>query len=91
MVEFKRKRRRKNFTEKTGYSPRLLDPGYSGELGDDELKIIKKELANRSRLRKRWGFAEGERITSKKIQDKAMNGVEDGDGSNKKRKSKKEG
>ena len=55
------------------------------------MKIIKKELANRSRLRKRWGFAEGERITSKKIQDKAMNGVEDGDGSHEKRKSNKEG
>ena len=91
MVEFKRKRRRKNFTEKTGYSSRLLDPGYSGELGDDELQIVKKELANRSRLRKRWGFAEGERITSKKIQDKAINGVEDGDGTDKKGKPKKQG
>ena len=91
MVEFKRKRRRKNFTEKTGYSPRLLDPGYSGEVGEDELKVIKKELVNRSRLRKRWGFGEGESITNKKVQDKAMNGVEDGDGSNKKRKPKKEG
>ena len=91
MVEFKRRRRRKSFTEKTGYSSRLLDPGYSGELGEDELKVIKKELVNRSRLRKRWGFGEEERITNKKIQDKAMNGVEDGDGSNKKRKPKKEG
>ena len=91
MVEFKRRRRRKSFTEKTGYSSRILDPGYSGELGEDELKVIKKELVNRSRLRKRWGFGEGESITNKKVQDKAMNGVEDGDGSNKKRKPKKEG
>ena len=91
MVEFKRRRRRKSFTEKTVYSSRLLDPGYSGELGEDELKVIKKELVNRSRLRKRWGFGEGESITNKKVQDKAMNGVEDGDGSNKKRKPKKEG
>ena len=91
MEEFKRRRRRKSFTEKTGYSSRLLDPGYSGELGEDELKVIKKELVNRSRLRKRWGFGEGESITNKKVQDKAMNGVEDGDGSNKKRKPKKEG
>ena len=91
MVEFKRRRRRKSFTEKTGYSSRLLDPGYSGELGEDELKAIKKELANRSRLRKRRGFEEEEQITSKKVQDKAMNGVEDGDSSNKKRKPKKEG
>ena len=90
MVEFKRRRRRKSFTEKTGYSSRLLDPGYSGELGEDELKVIKKELVNRSRLRKRWGFGEGESITNKKVQDKAINGVEDGDGINKKRKPKKE-
>lgn len=63
---------RRTFTEKTGYSAKLLIPGYWGELSPEELQILKIELQNRSRLRKRWGFTEDERITNKKIQEKAL-------------------
>ena len=61
------KRKRLTFTEKTGYSAKILDPGYLGELSSEELTVIKIELQNRSKLRTKWGFAEGERITNKKI------------------------
>ena len=63
---------KRTFTEKTGYPAKVLIPGYLGELSSDELDIIKVELKNRSKLRKRWGFKEGERITNKKIQAKAL-------------------
>ena len=66
------KRRRLTFTEKTGYSVKLLDPGYWGELSQEDLAVLKTELLNRSKLRKRWGFEEGERLTNKKIQAKAF-------------------
>ena len=65
-------RRRKTFTEKTGYSAKILIPGYLGELSPEELKVIKEELQNRSKLRNRWGFTETERITNAKIQKKAL-------------------
>ena len=68
------KRRRLTFTEKTGYSAKILDPGYLGELSPEELKVIKIELQNRSKLRTKWGFGEGERITNKKIQTRALEG-----------------
>lgn len=68
------KRRRLTFTEKTGYSAKILDPGYLGELSSEELTVIKTELQNRSKLRIKWGFEEGERITNKKIQDRALEG-----------------
>jgi len=63
---------KRTFTEKTGYPAKILDPGYLGEMSPDELKILKIELQNRSKLRKRWGFSEDEKITNKKIQAKAM-------------------
>ncbi len=65
-------RRRKTFTEKTGYSAKILIPGYLGEMTPEELKVIKQELQNRSKLRHRWGFTETERITNAKIQKKAL-------------------
>ena len=63
---------KRTFTEKTGYPAKILDPGYLGEMSPEELKILKIELQNRSKLRKRWGFAEDENITHKKIQEKAL-------------------
>ena len=63
---------KRTFTEKTGYPAKILIPGYLGELSIEELSILKIELGNRSKLRKRWGFQEGERITNKKIQEKAL-------------------
>ena len=65
-------RRRKTFTEKTGYSAKILIPGYLGEMTPEELKVIKQELQNRSKLRHRWGFTETERITNAKILKKAL-------------------
>ena len=76
MPTMKRRRHRQTFTEKTGFPAKLLVPGYSGELTAEELKIIKTELQNRSKLRARWGFKDGERITNKKIQVKALEAVE---------------
>jgi len=63
---------KRTFTEKTGYSSKVLIPGYLGELSIEELNILKTELQNRSKLRKRWGFQEGEKITNTKIQEKAL-------------------
>ena len=68
----KQRRKRQSFVEKTGYSAKILEPGYSGELSLEETQIIKRELENRSKLRKRWGFEEGEKITNTKIQRKAL-------------------
>ena len=63
---------KRTFTEKTGYPAKILDPGYLGEMTPEELQVLKIELQNRSKLRKRWGFTEDERITNKKIQAKAL-------------------
>ena len=63
---------KRTFIEKTGYPAKILDPGYLGEMSSEELKILKIELQNRSKLRKRWGFTEEETITHKKIQEKAL-------------------
>ena len=72
------RRRRLTFTEKTGYPAKILEPGYLGEISQEELQVIKSELKNRSKLRQRWGFSDGERITNRKIQEKALE-VRDGD------------
>jgi hypothetical protein len=63
---------KRTFTEKTGYSAKILNPGYLGEMTLEEVQVLKIELQNRSKLRKRWGFTEDERITNKKIQEKAL-------------------
>ena len=68
---------KRTFTEKTGYSAKILNPGYLGELTPQELKILKTELKNRSKLRKRWGVIEGETITNIKIQAKALEESDD--------------
>ena len=65
---------KRTFTEKTGYPAKILEPGYWGELTPEELKVLKIELQNRSKLRKRWGFTEDEKLTNKKIQAKALGG-----------------
>ena len=63
---------KRTFTEKTGYPAKFLNPGYLGEMSPDELRVLKTELKNRSKLRKRWGFTEGETITNQKIQARAL-------------------
>lgn len=72
------RRRRLTFTEKTGYPAKILEPGYLGDICPEELEVLKNELKNRSKLRQRWGFSDGERITNKKIQARALE-VRDGD------------
>jgi len=66
---------RKTFTDRTGYDIRLLTPGYGGELGPEELEALQQELLRRPGLRERWGFGEKERITKKKIQKAALEGI----------------
>tara|TARA_R110002020_G_scaffold261006_1_gene475391 strand:+ start:304 stop:516 length:213 start_codon:yes stop_codon:yes gene_type:complete len=66
---------KKTFTDRTGYDIRLLTPGFGGELDDDELDALKEELLRRPGLRERWGFGEKDRITKKKIQKIALDGV----------------
>jgi len=75
----KQRRNRKTFTEKTGYSAKILEPGYLGNISSEELNILKQELQNRSKLRSRWGFVEGEKITNIKIQAKALEGEKGND------------
>lgn len=60
------------FYARTGYPNKILIPGYGGELTDDEIKAIKSELERLPRLKTIWGFTEFERITKKKIQDRAL-------------------
>ena len=65
---------KKTFTDRTGYDIRLLTPGFGGELGEDEVAAIQKELQRRPGLRERWGFNQTERITKTKIQKVSLNG-----------------
>ena len=64
--------KRSKFYSRTGYSNKILMPGYGGELDDDEIKAIKSELERLPRLKTIWGFTESERITKKKIQERAL-------------------
>ena len=66
---------KKTFTDRTGYDIRLLTPGYSGELGPEELEALQQELQRRPGLRERWGVGENERITKKKIQKVSLEGT----------------
>ena len=70
-------RNRRTFQERTGFPLKLLEPGYSGELEQPELEVLKIELTKNSNLRKRWGFEDKEIITLKKIKYIAENGVEE--------------
>ena len=74
------------FEEKTGFSDKILVPGYLGEGGADkaEVQAIYEELHHwnwrrKEKLRKLWGFNKGEVITLKQIKVKCGedNGTED--------------
>ena len=69
--------KRSKFHARTGYPNKILMPGYGGELDDDEIKAIKSELERLPRLKTIWGFTESERITKKKIQERALRIEED--------------
>ena len=72
------------FEEKTGFSDKILVPGYLGDADKAELQAIYEELHHwnwrrKDKLRKLWGFTEGEKITFKKIKVRCGqdNGTED--------------
>ena len=56
------------FEARTGFSDKILIPGYVGEADQEELQAIYEELIRLSSLRKKWKFKEGEEITLRKIQ-----------------------
>ena len=66
--QYYQKIRVSKFEEKTGFSDKILIPGYVGEADQDELQAIYEELVRLSSLRKKWKFKEGEEITFRKIQ-----------------------
>jgi len=72
-----KRRNRRTFQERTGFPLKILEPGYWGELTPSELEILKTELLKSNKLRKRWGFGETERITNKKIQERALGDSKD--------------
>ena len=41
--------------------PRLLEPGWPGQLADDELAFIWAELFRDPKLARRWGFRPGQK------------------------------
>ena len=71
------RRNRRTFEERTGFPLKLLQPGYSGNLDSDELVVLITELKRSSKLRKRWGLKENEKITSERIQELSLGGSED--------------
>ena len=68
----KQRRTRKTFEERTGFPLKLLKPGYSGDLDADELAVLSTELNRSSKLRKRWGFKDNEKVTIKRIRELAL-------------------
>jgi len=73
------RRNRRSFKERTGFPLKLLQPGYSGDLDSDELAVLVVELKRSSKLRKRWGLKDNEKITIKRIQELAL-GESEGNG-----------
>jgi len=68
----RQRRKSKTFEERTGFPKKLLTPGYSGELSPEELEVLIVELIRSVKVRRRWGFEEGESITKNRIQELAM-------------------
>jgi len=68
----KQRRNRRTFEERTGFPLKLLQPGYSGDLDSDELIVLSAELTRSSKLRKRWGFKDNEKITIERIKELAL-------------------
>jgi hypothetical protein len=64
------------FGEQCCYDPRLLEPGYAGELHPDEFKYVKFELKRSASLRRKWGFRpSANRLSEKHIREVARNGL----------------
>ena len=59
--------------------PRLLEPGWTGQLDDDELVFIRAELVRDRKLAARWGFRPGQKTRpDEAIRRVAMDGDPDG-------------
>ncbi len=55
---------------------KLLEPGWAGELTQEELEYIIASLKADSVLKQRWGFVIGHRrISEKRVKQVAMDGV----------------
>ena len=55
---------------------KLLEPGWAGELGRDELAYIKSELKKSPSLKRRWGFRPtARRFSESQIQAVARDGI----------------
>ena len=53
------------------YQPKLLEPGWAGELTPDELAYVKSQLRQSRSLRRRWGF----RPSAKKLSESRIRAV----------------
>jgi hypothetical protein len=59
------------------YRKRLLEPGWAGDLGPDELAYIKSELRGSASLRRRWGFRpSAKRLSESRIRAVAGDGLQ---------------
>ena len=57
---------------------RLLEPGWAGDLGDDELAYIQQELQRDKKLAYQWGFAPAQKTRpAEAIRRVAMDGDPD--------------
>lgn len=57
---------------------RLLEPGWPGDLGPDEMDFVKSALKASRRLRTAWGFVHGTgRLSEEAIRVVAMRGLPD--------------
>ena len=55
---------------------KLLEPGWAGELGRDELAYIKSELKKSPSLKRRWGFRPtARRFSEEQIRAVARDGI----------------
>ena len=62
---------------------RLREPGWAGELNDDELAYIRRELLQDKKLAYRWGFAPSQKTRpAEAIRRVAMHGDPDHRSSN---------
>ena len=59
--------------------PRLLEPGWAGQLADDELDFIRAELFRDPAVARRWGFRPGQKTRADEATRRvAMDGDPDG-------------
>ena len=58
------------------YRKKLLEPGWAGELSNEEYDYIKENLKANPKLKTRWGFVVGRRkLSEERIRGVAMNGT----------------